>query len=138
MSRRTCLALAAVGALALASGCASGGRPHCAPGQQAMLSEALYFGTSKPDGTVGPADWQAFLDEVVTPRFPQGFSVWRAAGQWKSEAGSIVSEASYVLNIVHAGASSDRQALGDIVATYKTRFQQEAVLRVQGAVCASF
>lgn len=138
MSRRTCLALAAAGALALASGCASGGRPQCGPGEQAMLSEALYFGTSKPGGTVAPADWQAFLDEVVTPRFPQGFSVWRAAGQWKSEAGPIVSEASYVLNIVHAGASSDRQALGDIVEAYKTRFQQEAVLRVQGAVCASF
>ncbi len=128
----------AMGTLVLAAGCASTGRPACAPGQQAMLSEALYFGTSKPGGVVTAADWQAFLDEVVTPRFPQGLSVWRAAGQWKSEAGPIVSEASYVLNIVHAGAAAERQALGDIVAAYKTRFQQEAVLRVQGAVCASF
>ena len=110
----------------------------CPDNAQAMISESLYYGTSKPKGAVTAQDWQAFLNEVVTPKFPQGLSVWQASGQWKSEAGPVISEASYVLNIIHAGTSPEDQALSDVVSNYKTRFQQEAVLRVRSRVCASF
>lgn len=126
-------------ALLLAGACASGpGLPRCGAGQQAMWSETLYFGTRHPDGVVSHAQWQGFLDEVVTPRFPQGFSVWRADGQWKSDAGPIVAEASYVLNVVRADAPATQRAIVEIADAYKSRFRQEAVLRVQGGVCASF
>lgn len=103
-----------------------------------MVSEKLYFGTHKPTGTVTTEDWQAFLSDVVTPKFPQGLSVWRASGQWKSDAGPIVREDSYVLSVVHSGASAEDQALAAIASAYKTKFQQEAVLRVRGAVCVTF
>jgi hypothetical protein len=138
----------AIAALALTAGCAAPatttpaqtgpGSIACPGDALAMVSESLYFGTSKPKGVVTAEDWQAFLNEVVTPKFPQGLSVWRAAGQWKSEAGPVISEASYVLNIVHAGTSPEDQALSDVVNNYKSKFQQEAVLRVRARVCASF
>lgn len=139
----------AIAAMVLSAGCAApattaavapavSGAMVCPGDAQAMVSESLYFGTSKPKGVVTAEDWQAFLNEVVTPKFPQGLSVWRAAGQWKSDAGPVISEASYVLNIVHAGTSPEDQALSDVVSNYKVRFQQEAVLRVRSRVCASF
>lgn len=103
-----------------------------------MVGEMLYFGTDKPGGTVSAEDWQEFLAEVVTPRFPRGLSVWRASGQWKSDAGSIVSESSYVLNIVHAGGASEEQLLDEVANAYKTKFRQESVLRVRAAVCVTF
>ena len=103
-----------------------------------MISETLYFGTNKPDGTVTAEDWQSFLNDSVTPRFPQGLSAWRASGQWKSDAGPLVRESSYVLNIVRPDSAVTDAALHELVNTYKTKFHQEAVLRVQSAACISF
>ena len=101
--------------------------------------EALYFGTSRPDGgVVSDAEWQRFLDEVVTSRFPAGLTVLSAVGQWKSsKTGQIVAERTFVLNVVHTGTAQQRQAFGEIVAGYKQRFAQESVLQVGSAACAA-
>jgi hypothetical protein len=124
--------------LALATACTSLAPQSCPVGQQGMIAEHLYFGTAKPGGQVSADEWRAFVDEVITPRFPQGLSVWQASGQWKSVAGPIVRESSYVLNVVHESNAATDDAIIDIMAAYKTRFQQEAVLRVRSPACASF
>lgn len=118
--------------------CAGTRHQACADGQQRMTTEHLYFGTSKADGLVTAEDWSTFLGDTVTPRFPQGLSVWQASGQWQSEAGPIVQESSYVLDIVHEENAVNEQAIVEIMTTYKERFQQEAVLRVKGSACISF
>lgn len=123
---------------ALVGACAAPGPAPCPAGQQPFVSELLYFGTAKAQGTVGPQDWKRFLDEAVTPVFPQGFSVWPAAGQWRMEGGTIVQEASYVLSIVHPDTPALEAAVAGIAGAYKTRFEQEAVLRVKGRACVSF
>lgn len=103
-----------------------------------MTSELLYFGTTKKDGgAVSEVEWQTFLREVVTPRFPDGLTVLRATGQWKTKT-EILSEATYVLNVVHPGAAKNGQALVEIVDEYKKRFAQESVLRVSSPACAAF
>jgi hypothetical protein len=103
-----------------------------------MRSESLYFGTASPNGPVTPEQWTAFLAETVTPRFPQGLTVLPASGQWRSGAGEIAREESYVLNIVHAGTATEDSLFDEVVAAYKNRFQQESVLRVRSDVCVSF
>ncbi|HJW46069.1 MAG TPA: DUF3574 domain-containing protein [Lysobacter sp.] len=126
-------------ALALAmSACASLPPTGCAAGEQPMVSEMLYFGTQTPDGAVTPEQWAQFLATVVTPRFPRGLTVWPAAGQWRSADGSITREASYALNLLHADNATNEAAIRAIVGDYKTRFRQEAVLRVKSRGCASF
>jgi Protein of unknown function (DUF3574) len=136
MTRRLSVLLLAAG-VAL-GGCASAPAPACAPGRQAMTSELLYFGSAMPQGAVSPADWRAFADAEVTPRFPAGFSVWPAAGQWRGGDGAVVREASFVLNIVHAATPEDEVAIGAIVQAYRQRFHQESVLRVSSAACVAF
>jgi hypothetical protein len=101
--------------------CASGG----------VVTDTLYFGTQTPDGTVTPAEWQTFVDEVVTPRFPEGFTVSRGEGQWRGPDGSIVRESSYILQLVHVDTPHDADAIAAIAAEYKARFRQDAVLRVR-------
>jgi hypothetical protein len=123
---------------ALTTACTGLGRQSCPGGQQAMTAEYLYFGVAKPEGQVSADDWRAFLDEVVTPRFSQGLSVWQASGQWKSAAGPIVREPSYVLNIVHESSEATDAAILGIMNSYKSRFRQEAVLRVRSTACVSF
>ena len=111
-------------------------RPQgCAPGQQAAIQDTLYFGTAKPAGSVGADEWAAFLEQVVTPRFPQGLTVSGATGQWRGADGAIVREATHVLQLIHADETTHERAIADIVAAYKRRFDQEAVLRVKTNVC---
>jgi hypothetical protein len=109
----------------------------CRSGEQRSVQDTLFFGADKPDGVVTPDDWSRFLDETVTPRFPQGLSVWQAAGQWRSESGRIVHEASRILDLVHPDDETSERAVLEIAATYKTRFHQEAVLRVRTPTCVS-
>jgi hypothetical protein len=124
--------------IALLGACAGLGPQSCPSGQQGMIAEYLYFGTAKPDGQVSADDWKTFLDEVVTPRFPQGLSAWQASGQWKSAAGPVIREPSYVLNVVHESNEATDAAIVAIVKGYKMRFRQEAVLRVRSPACVSF
>jgi hypothetical protein len=111
----------------------------CASGGQALVHDSLFFGTGKPrGGVVTPAEWAEFLKGTVTPRFPQGLTVSPASGQWRGADGAIVQEASQVLQLVHPDDAAGERAVQELVAAYKTQFQQEAVLRVKARACVSF
>lgn len=111
--------------------------PACPSGQDAAVQELLYFGTDKPSGRVTPEDWAQFLSETVTPRFPAGLTAWQASGQWRSASGAVVQESSYVLSLVHPHSAAAEKAVLELIASYKARFQQEAVLRVKANACIS-
>lgn len=93
----------------------------------------LYFGLSKSDGSaISESDWLRFVDEFVTPRFPQGLTVVEANGQWRGNDGRVVREKSKVLILLYT--RRDRKAadikIEEIRAEYKKRFSQESVLRL--------
>lgn len=123
--------------VALLAGCASQLPARCEPHEQPAINEYIYFGTGTPDGVVSAEQWAAFLRDVVTPRFPQGLSTWTASGQWQSQDGSLTREDSHVLNLVHPDDAVTEKAVQELVGEYKTRFRQEAVLRVKSQVCMS-
>ena len=100
--------------------------------------DSLYFGTIMPEGRVASEQWQRFLSEEITPRFPEGLTSWAAAGQWRNGEGALETESSYVLHVVHADTPETDQAILDVIRIYKERFQQEAVLRVRSPACISF
>ncbi|MFO0700334.1 MAG: DUF3574 domain-containing protein [Nitrospira sp.] len=128
-----------VGALLclLFSGCGTMNGLSCGGGGQRAVQELVYFGTETPSGSVTPEAWAQFLSETVTPRFPNGLSAWQASGQWRSASGQIIYEPSYVLSLIHPNDAPQNKAVHEILASYKTRFQQEAVLRVTTPVCTS-
>ena len=130
-------AFAAVTLALVSLGCASTGSPECGRAERPAVSELVFLGAAKPSGTVTGAEWADFLETSVTPRFPQGLTVWQASGQWKSSGGAPVREPSLVLNIVHAGDEPSDAAVRAIIAEYKSRFAQEAVLRVRSRSCVS-
>jgi len=119
------------------AGCGAIGTQSCRGGEQFALQELLYFGTQTPSGRVTQEDWALFLGETVTPRFPEGFTAWQASGQWGSATGAVIQEPSYVLSLVHAESNATEQAVQELIASYKSRFQQEAVLRVKSYACTS-
>ncbi len=126
-------------AVSLAVGaCASSPRVVCQPGEQLAVVDSMYFGTVRPGGVVTAQEWRAFVDRVVAPRFPKGFTSWEASGQWQTAMGIIEKEASHVLSVAHPNTEESERAIRAITSTYKTEFQQEAVLWVRSKGCLSF
>lgn len=130
--------LTSFGAMALClEACASVGLQPCGPGAQPVIQDALYFGTATPHGSIADRDFDAFVGDTVTARFPQGLTAWNASGQWRGADGKIVHETSHVLLLVHPDDARSDRAVSDIISAYKSRFEQEAVLRVRTGGCAS-
>jgi hypothetical protein len=103
------------------------------------VRDVLYFGRNRPGGgTVGDAEWQSFLDQVVTPRFPAGLTVVQATGQWRGRSGVVEQERSEIVTLLHGGGGAARRAVAEIAAEYRRRFHQEAILRERMATCARF
>lgn len=128
-----------VAALLLLSACSHLPMPRCAGQAQALVEDQLFFGQSIPGGaTVSDAQWQAFLRDEATPRFPQGLSVVDAAGQWRGDDGTIVREDTRVLILVRADDAAGNAAAQAIADAYKMQFSQESVMRLTRPVCARF
>lgn len=93
----------------------------------------LYFGMGKPDGSeVSGDEWSRFLADEVTPRFPAGFTVIEALGQYQGDDGKIVKEKSRVLILLYQKKDRKRNdpKIEEIRAAYKKAFQQESVMRL--------
>src|SRR4030095_16811813 len=57
-------------------------------GVTAFVRTQLYFGTAKADGAaVTEGEFKAFVDEVITRRFPDGLTVVKGDGQFKAADG---------------------------------------------------
>ena len=131
------LLAAAAMSLALAA-CVSPRSPVCKPGERLTVQDTLYFGTLRAGGAVTADEWSRFLETAVTPRFPQGLTVSQASGQWRGTDGAIVRESTYVLSLIHPDGAPSEAAIAEIVASYKSTFRQESVLRSRAETCATF
>ncbi len=111
----------------------------CPVGQARATTAELVFGRHIDDATmVTDDDWRHFIDEDVTPRFPDGLSVMDVQGQWKASDGTIVREPSKVLYLVLDGGPDDPAKIANIRDAYKRRFRQESVMLVTSTACVSF
>ena len=109
-------------------------------GQKPMLVAQLFFGQNiAGHRDIAPAGWQAFLRQDVTPRFPDGFTVFDAYGQWRDPATMRIGrERSKVIEIAMPDAPDVRTKLEDIAAHYRARFHQQSVGIVTMPGCARF
>ena len=67
---------------------------ECGTTSASQVRTTLYFGLARSKGSVSELEWQIFLRDEVTRRFPDGLTVWEAEGQWRTSAGSIDHEQS--------------------------------------------
>jgi hypothetical protein len=108
----------------------------CGAASAAQLRTTLYFGLGRPKGMVSELEWQLFLRDEVTTRFPAGLTVWDAQGQWQSQGGGIGTERTKVLLLVHSDTAAARGAVQAVIARYRKAFEQESVLWETARVCA--
>lgn len=91
----------------------------------------VFFGMATADGgVVSEAEWNGFVAEVLTPRFPDGLTVLSGAGQYQpSGGGPLVREQAKIVLLVHDGSVAAHRRIEEAAAEYRQRFGQEAVLR---------
>ena len=112
----------------------------CDPSLEARQVAHLLFGRNVEDRIrVSETDWSDFVAREVSPRFPDGFTVVDATGQWRdTRRGSIVHESSKLIEIVLPGTSDDRIKIDAIAESYKRRFEQQSVGLIIGPACVRF
>jgi hypothetical protein len=94
--------------------------------------EAEGLGLAAAEGT-----WRTFLDEEVTPRFPDGLSVFDAYGQWRENTDAPIARMrSKVLVIVYPDSAARRAGVNAICEAYKKRTGEKSVLVVTTPVTA--
>lgn len=114
-------------------------RPALAHG---WLRSELYFGIALDSEDQAPVDasrWREFLDREVTPRFPDGLSVFDAYGQWLSRdqpaPGRLHSK---LLVILHPDTPQQREKIDAIRLAWKRETGHQSVLWSWQRVDVSF
>lgn len=117
-----------------------GDRTH--PAQTEWRRSELYFSlgpVDDPARQISPARWQRFLDQEVTPRFPDGLTVLDAYGQWRDQGARQVERlATRVLLILHPDGATSRQKIDAIRVAWKKLSGDRSVLEVTQPAQISF
>lgn len=113
------------------------------PGQTSgWVDTKLYFGlgpADHPEKGVDEAKWREFLDNEVTPRFPDGLSVVDVYGQWQGAGQSSPERLRSKLLIVdYQDSKENRDKVEAIRVAWKKMTGDQSVLRVTQAVDVSF
>ena len=113
--------------------CAQGEYYNCYPG----IKLEMYFGlglnvgnTTGVSAQITNDAWNKFVDDVITPRFPDGLSVVDISnGQWLSTTtGTIEKEKSKLLILLMADTHENLRKVKEISEIYCQQFLQESVL----------
>ena len=108
---------------------------QCTGTQKSWIVADLLFGRSR----VSETRFARFLATEVTPRFPDGFTLFDARGQWRPPGSDRISkERSSMLIIAMPPGADNETKLQQIIDAYKTRFRQRSVGLIVRAACVSF
>ncbi|MGF1489072.1 MAG: DUF3574 domain-containing protein [Prochloraceae cyanobacterium] len=89
----------------------------------------LFFGRSMPNGKeVSQREFANFVDNNITPRFPNGFTIFDADGQYRDRSNTIIQEPSQVVTLLLKDTLENEIAIDEIIKSYIQQFDQESVL----------
>ena len=92
----------------------------------------LYFGSRKSDNThVTTAEFNLFLKQEITPRFPEGLTLLTGLGQFRNAKNKTIREVSRVLILLYPVEVREEKSklIEEIRQEYKNQHDQESVLR---------
>lgn len=128
------------GAIVLLAGLALAGcqtappKPLC-PAGQAQLRTAQVFLAAKAPAKLNDVDIRRFVDQEVTPRFPDGVTVVDGGGQWKGDENQLIRDAAKVLMIVLPATGDPVGQVEAVRAAYRAKFKQESVVVLPPPAC---
>ena len=93
----------------------------------------LYFGTARSDNRppVSEAEFQSFLDNNITPAFPDGLTVLKGLGQFRGADDVTIEEDSFLVILLYPAEvrQESSEKIEKIRNDYKEAYKQESVLR---------
>ena len=105
----------------------------------AFARTELFFGLSRRGGVISEEEFQTFVNQYVTPRFPDGLTLLGGAGQFRDASGTTITEGSKLLILLYPARTRGANELIEAIRSdYKTQFEQESVLRADDRSCVSF
>jgi len=105
----------------------------CATAERgSWVRQEAYFGDVAAD------DWRQFVEEVVGPTFPDGFTVLEGYGEWRDATGKVHRQRSRILVVFAEEAETGRAGLTDVAAEFKKRFRQQSVLTTESDATVEF
>jgi hypothetical protein len=110
------------------------------PTEQRMLVAELFFGRRiRGGGFVSEGQWTQFVNDVITPNFPDGYTVFDGTGGWR-DAGidRTVRDPTKILLVAAKRSPDLADRLGAVMDAYKTRFHQQSVGIITRDSCAAF
>ena len=123
----------------LLSACAAPDRLTCGTGAPALVF-SLYFGRSIPGrAELTEAEWQAFMDDTVTPDLPGGYTVMNADGVWMSpRSRRTIAEHTKVLVVARPDVRDSWAAINQVRSAYQAKYHQQLVGLIASRGCADF
>lgn len=105
-----------------------------------MVVAELFFGRGiRGRAPLSEAEWAAFAAQVITPNFPDGFTVFDGEGQWRNpRTGRIAGDRTKILLVAATPTPDLGPRLTAVIAAYKLRFHQQSVGLITREVCAAF
>lgn len=100
--------------------------------REVWVRTELFFGSDRPDGSVvTEAEFRQFINEQITPRFPDGLTLLVGTGQFRGSTGVIVQERSMLLILLYPlQMRNGNRKIEEIREAYRRIFHQESVMRV--------
>ena len=116
----------------------AGAMQQCPKGLEPVTEFRMFFGLADGKGkVVTEDDWQRFLADTVTPRFPAGLTVFDARGQWLPPSGELQREpVKVVIGALSADPAEGIRLADEISAAFAKRFRQDPVFRMAAPTCA--
>ena len=100
----------------------------------------LYYGAGRlPADPEREARWEAYINDVVTPRFPEGLTLLEGTGQWRVKEGQTPRRnRTRILILIHEATKENSQKVDEIRTLWKEISGQQSVLRVSQPAEVSF
>ena len=109
--------------------------------EEKFIKTELFFGLNRPDGTkIRESDWEAFSDTVISKVFTKGATILKSDGRWLDGDNLIKEESRVVIYFSKIYEMTDEfsDKIDIIRDKYKLYYQQQAVLRTDEFINASF
>ncbi len=109
--------------------------------EEKFIKTELFFGLNKTDGTVvSEPEFESFADTVISKVFSKGATIMKSDGRWLS-GDSLIKEQSRVViyfSKIYEMTDEFSEKIDVIREKYKSYYKQEAVLRTDEFINASF
>jgi Protein of unknown function (DUF3574) len=92
----------------------------------------LYFGLSERGKPISEQQWQSFVDNYITPSFPEGMTIIDAYGQWRDDSTHEITKekSKMVVLICPKHSEATRRSVEGVKKKYCDLYNQQSVMEV--------